>query len=242
MPDPQRRRSTLPREQARRRYVAMGELAVLEQIRRDAERAADALLPVGPFARLDANAVAARDGKTRGAITNLFGSQAAYRAETMAQALNAEDWIAAIEHPAPEGFADAEEWLDALLAGESARGPEHGAEPAVGYGSLWALWLSTVPYGLWSEGIAEPSMDEYRETLGRLEDVLRRALRHFDVSLRDGVEVGDLAFALASAIEGAWLNQCLTGRHPADPSEPIATALRRTGRLLWRGATEPAPR
>jgi hypothetical protein len=219
----------------------MGELAVLEQIRRDAERATHALLPVGPFARLDANAVAAREGKTRGAITNLFGSQAAYQAETMAQALNAEDWIAAIEYPAPEAFDTAGEWLDALLTGESARGPVHGAAPAVGYGSLWALWLSTVPYGLWSERIAEPSMEEYRETLARLEQVLRRTLRHFDVTLRDGVDVSDLAFALASAIEGAWLNQCLTTRHPSDTSEPIATALRRTGRLVWRGATEPRP-
>lgn len=31
----------------------------------------------------EADAVAARDGKTRGAITNLFGSQAAYQTETM---------------------------------------------------------------------------------------------------------------------------------------------------------------
>jgi hypothetical protein len=33
-----------------------------------------------------------------------------------------------------------------------------------------------------------------------------------------------------------WLNQCLTNRHPTDPGEPIATTLRRGGRLLWRGA------
>ena len=55
-------------------------------------------------------------------------------------------------------------------------------------------------------------------------------------ALREGTTVNDLACALASMIEGVWLNQCLTTRHPTDPDEPIATALRRSGRLLWRGA------
>lgn len=239
MTNRQSRRSTLPRHEARRRYVEMGELAVLEQIQRDAERLEGALLPVGPFARLDANAVAALDGKTRGAITNLFGSQAAFQAETMALALDSGDWIEQIEPPAPEDFPSSEEWLDAFLAGESARGPKHGAAPTVSYGSVWALWLSTVPYGLWNERIAKPSMDEYLHSLARLEDILQRALDHFESTTREGTTVKDLAFALVAATEGVWLNQCLTGRHPSDPSEPIATALRRAGRLLWLGATEP---
>jgi hypothetical protein len=38
-------------------------------------------------------------------------------------------------------------------------------------------------------------------------------------------------------IEGAWLNQCLTKRHPFERSEPIAAVLRRGGRMLWQGAT-----
>ncbi len=77
---------------------------MLEQIRKDAELLDSDAIAVGPFARLDANAVAARDGKTRGAITNLFGSQAAFQAETMALALNAGDWIEPIEFPAPADF------------------------------------------------------------------------------------------------------------------------------------------
>ena len=186
MTNRQSRRSTLPRHEARRRYVEMGELAVLEQIQRDAERLEGALLPVGPFARLDANAVAAREGKTRGAITNLFGSQAAFQAETMALALDSGDWIEQIEPPAPEDFASSEEWLDAFLTGESARGPTHGAAPTVSYGSVWALWLSTVPYGLWNERIAKPSMDEYLHSLARLEDLLQRALDHFETTTREG--------------------------------------------------------
>jgi hypothetical protein len=46
-------------------------------------------MAIGPFARLDAGDVAAHVGKTRGAISNAFGSQAAFQAETMALALGA---------------------------------------------------------------------------------------------------------------------------------------------------------
>ena len=91
---PKRGRSTLPKSEARRRYIEMGELVVLEQIRKkDAKKLDDGAVAVGPFARLDAEDVAARDGKTRGAITNLFGSQAAFQAETMALALDPGTWV-----------------------------------------------------------------------------------------------------------------------------------------------------
>jgi hypothetical protein len=232
-------RSTLPKEQARQRYVEIGELVVLEQIRRDSELLDAQSIAVGPFARLDANAVAAHDGKTRGAITNLFGSQAAFQVETMALALSAADWVERIEYPAPQDFATAEAWVDALFAGESARGPLRGGAPAVHYGTLWALWLSAVPYGLWSERVQGPSMDEHVQVIERLEQEIRGALDHFGARLRDGTTVNDLACAFASMVEGVWLNQCLTTRHPTDASEPIATVLRRSGRLLWRGAVEP---
>lgn len=234
----QQRRSTLPKPEARRRYVEIGELAALEQIKKDSERLGEHAIAVGPFARLDANAVAARDGKTRGAISNLFGSQAVFQAETMALALSAGNWIDKIEYPAPGDFPDADAWLDAFFTGESARGPLLDSEPSVNYGLLWALWLSTVPYGLWSEAIRRPSMEEYVQWLDRLESVLQEALDHFGVSLREGTTVNDLACAFASMIEGVWLNQCLARRHPSDPSEPISTVLRRSGRLLWLGATE----
>ena len=65
------------------------------------------------------------------------------------------------------------------------------------------------------------------------------ALDHFGMTVREGTTVNDLTCAVASMIEGVWLNQCLTTRHPCDPSEPIATVLRRSGRLLWLGATKP---
>jgi hypothetical protein len=230
-------RSTLPRDAARRRYVEIGELAALEQIRHDSEALDERAIAVGPFARLDANAVAARDGKTRGAITNLFGSQAAFQAETMALALSAGDWIERAELPDPAAYEAAEEWIDALFAGESERGPHHDAEPGSSYGFLWALWLSAVPYGLWSERVSAPSMDEHAQWVAKLEAAFASALERFGVALRDGTTVNDLACASASLVEGVWLNQCLTGRHPFDAAEPIATVLRRGGRLLWRGAT-----
>ena len=62
----------------------------------------------------------------------------------------------------------------------------------------------------------------------------------FGLAVRTGMTINDLACAVASLIEGVWLNQCLTRHHPCDPSEPIATVLRRAGRMLWLGATEPA--
>ena len=216
----------------------MGQIAALEQIRTDSAALDGQAMAIGPFARLDANAVAARDGKTRGAITNLFGSQAAFQVETMALVLRAGDWIERIEYPDPAAFASAEDWLDAVLTGESARGPRHGSEPILGYASLWALWLSAVPYGLWSTVVSAPSMEEHVQWLAKLEEALQGALDHFARRLREGVSVTDLACALASQVEGVWLNQCLTRRHPTDPEEPIATALRRSGRLIWRGATQ----
>ena len=232
------RRSKLAPLDARRRYVEIGERLVLEQIRNDAETLNDRAVAIGPFARLDAGAVAARDDKTRGAITNLFGSQLAFQAETMALALSAGDWIEQIEFPAPADFPTAEAWVDAFFAGQSERGPVHGAAPDVNYGFLWALWLSAVPYGLWSERISLPGMEEHVRLLKRLEGLFAEVLDHFGMTMRDGTTTNDLACAVASQIEGVWLNQCLTTRHPCDQREPIGTVLRRSGRMLWLGATQ----
>ena len=233
-------RSTLPKDEARRRYVEIGQLAALEQIKRDSEQLDRRSTAVGPWARLDAGAVAGRDGKTRGVISHLFGSQAAFQAATMERALDAGDWIEQIEFPAPPDHPDAVAWVDAFFTGESARGPRQGARPKVDYAALWALWLSAVPYGLWSKRVREPSMEEHVQWVQRLEQVLGAAIDHFGLALRDGATLNDLAGASASLIEGAWLNQCLTTRHPSEPDEPSATFLRRSGGLLWAGATEPA--
>ena len=90
-----------------------------------------------------------------------------------------------------------------------------------------------------SKRIREPSMEEHVQWVKWLEQTLGEAIAHFGLALREGVTLADLAGASASLIEGAWLNQCLTTRHPSDPAEPIATFLRRSGRLLWQGATQP---
>ncbi len=230
-------RSNLPRDEARRRYVELAELAVLEQIRADAAALDGQSLAIGPFARLDAGAVAAREGKTRGAVNNLFGSQAALQIETMAYALEAADLVGSVEYPAPADHETDEAWVAAFFAAQSARGPAHGADPALDYAALWALWLATVPYGVWSERVSGPSMEEYRGWIADLERTLRAAIDHFGRELDEGTTITDLATAAAALIEGAWLNQCLTGAHPAHPAEPAAEALRRSGRLLWRGAT-----
>ena len=222
-------RSTLPRDEARDRYVEMGQVAALEQIRRDSEALDRRSIAVGPFARLDAGAVAERDGKTRGVISHLFGSQAAFQVETMARALDAGDWIEQLALPAPADHPDADAWVAALFAAESARGPQRGAQPQLDYAALWALWLSAVPYGLWSERVSAPSMEENGQWVEKLAAAFGEAIEHFGLQLRDGVTLADLAGAAASLIEGAWLNQCLTA--------PDDAFLRRSGRLLWNGAT-----
>jgi hypothetical protein len=230
-------RSTLPKDEARRRYVEIGQLAALQQIKRDSEALDRRSLAVGPFARLDANAVAERDGKTRGVISHLFGSQAAFQAETMARVLDAGEWVEQVDLPASAGHPDAGAWVEALFAAESARGPQRGARPKVDYAALWALWLSAVPYGLWSERVSTPSMEEHVQWVEKLEGAFAEAIEHFGLQLREQVTLTDLAGAAASLIEGAWLNQCLTTRHPSDPGESSATFLQRSGRLLWEGAT-----
>jgi hypothetical protein len=233
-----RKRSALPKDAARLRYLEIGALAALEQIRRDAQALDVDAMAIGPFARLDAGAVAAREGKTRGAVTNLFGSQAAYQAATMSMALDAGEIAELADWPDPTGFADAGAWIEAFFASQSACGPQHGVRPATTYASLWVLWLGAVPYGVWSERVAAPSMVEFDRRLTQLEAIFAEALTHFGLSLRPGVTLANLAAATASLIEGVWLNQCLTGTDPRDSQQPISNTLVRAGRLLWNGAVE----
>jgi hypothetical protein len=231
-----RRRSALSKDDARQRYVETGALVALEQIRHDAQALDRDALAIGPFARLDAGAVAARDGKTRGAINNLFGSQAAYQVATMSMALDAGDAATLARSPDPADFADAGAWVEALFAGQAACGPQHGAEPEMSYAALWVLWLGAVPYGLWSERVAEPSVDEFVRRVGQLEAIFAQALDRFGLTLREGTALADLACGAASLIEGVWLSQCLTRTHPRAVDRTIADALVRSGRLLWNGA------
>ena len=79
-------------------------------------------------------------------------------------------------------------------------------------------------------------MEEHAQWVGRLERAFGEAIEHFGRRLREGVTLADLAGAAASLIEGAWLNQCLT-RHPRARADAF---LRRSGRLLWEGATRTA--
>jgi hypothetical protein len=236
-----RHRTTLPPPEARQRYREIGGLAALDKIIDDA-RALDAQpFAIGPFARVDASEVAERDGKTRGAITNLFGSQAAYQAEVMSLVLDAETTSDIGQVPDPAAFERAQDWVDAFFLGQSREGPQHRTQLESRYAALWVLWLGTVPYGLWSDRIAGPSMDEFRRRVGQIEAAFAAAIDRFGLRLRDGVSLTDLACAAASQIEGVWLNQCLTGGHPMQPDQPTEAALIRAGRLLWTGAIDEAP-
>ena len=191
---PSRTRSTLGKEAARARYVEMGELAALEQIREDARALDERALAVGPFARLDANAVAASDGKTRGAITNLFGSQASYQAETMALALRAGDWIEELVVSRPRGVPErggVGRRAVRLRVGARARSTAATRPCATRpCGRCGSRPCRTASGASASRG---PSMAEHAQWLARLEDVLGRAIEHFGLTLRDGVTLADLA-------------------------------------------------
>ena len=79
------------------------------------------------------------------------------------------------------------------------------------------------------------------EWIERLKQVPSQAIDHYGLKLREGATITDFACAIASLIEGVWLNQILSNRHPCEPSEPIAAAMRRAGRLLWHGGIVPRP-
>jgi AcrR family transcriptional regulator len=242
-----RRRSLLRPEEARQRYIRAAETVLLEQIQLDAgrlDREDDELrVAVGPFAKLNAEQVAASaDGKSRGAITNLFKSQRQFQLQAMALVLEDPE-VDVFAPPDPTGFDDPIEWIEAVASAESARGPMHEMEPKVGYGMSWTLWLSQVPYGVWSEHIAQPSMHEFRHSAERLEaGTVRPALAHFSQEVRPPWTAQDLATAMNSLREGLWLNQCLSREHPSRAGTPVAQAARDALRMLWQGATQPAAR
>ncbi len=155
----QRRRSPLSPDEARKRYIRIAETVLLEQIQVDARRLDreddERRVAVGPFAKLNAEQVAATaDGKSRGAITNLFRSQRQFQLQAMALVLEDPE-VDVFVPPDPRAFDDPVEWIEAVGTAESERGPLHEMEPAVGYGLNWTLWLSQVPYGVWSERIAD---------------------------------------------------------------------------------------
>ena len=242
-----RRRSRLPADEARRHYIRLGEDVLLEQIRADAE-ALDAGdeetgVPLGPFTRLEAGAVAARVGKSRGAITNLFGSQAAFQFASMTiTARDFEDMggVREVAYPAPAAFADAESWLAAFAGVEHARGPRHGTSPAPGYAARWTLWLSLLPYGVSSARIAEPSVAEFENWARWIErELLVPALEHFELEVAPPFRHADLALAIANLVEGLWLSQCLLAEYALEDGVPTETAARHALLMLWRGATRP---
>ena len=237
-------RSKLSREEARRRYIQLAEKVILKQVEEDARRLDreddDGRVAVGPFARLSAEQVARLDeGRSRGAITNVFKSQRQFQLEAMALALEDPE-VDALGPADPRGFDDAVAWVDAVATAESARGPIHEAEAVEGYAAGWVLWLGQVPYGIWSRSIAEPSMSEFRHSAERLErEAIRPALEHFGLEMRPPWTTMDLATAMRSMIEGLWLNQCLTREHPTSPGIPSVQGMRDSLRMVWQGATQP---
>lgn len=227
-------------------YIRAGELEVFRQLQRDGAALDGALadqraFAVGPFARLRADAVVDELGKTRGAINNFWGSQEAFRAALMSVFLNDDSLgVTDVEYPDPVSFANIDAWIEQLAIVEIQRGPQHGMQPENRYGLRWAAWLALVPYGIWSESIAAASIDEFRKGVERYANqVLGPALAHFGVTLAEPTTIEDLAVALSTAVEGAWLNACLTVHDPLGRPARISATLANTLRLLVRGSTNP---
>ncbi len=68
------------------------------------------------------------------------------------------------------------------------------------------------------------------------------ALARFSLEVRPPWDVNDVATAMASAREGVWLNQALTGDHPTRQEAPTVDAMRNALRMVWDGATRPSTR
>jgi len=237
-------RERLARVDAEETYIRAGELEVFRQLQRDGA-ALDATLAdqrafaVGPFARVRADVVVDELGKTRGAINNLWGSQEVFRAAVMGVFLNDAGLGAAdVAYPEPASSASLDMWIEAWAGVEIERGPQHAMQPSSRYGLRWAAWLGLVPYGIWSERIAESSMDELRTGVERYaEQILGPALAHFGAELAEPTTIEDLAVAVHEAVEGTWLTSCLTADDPIGRSRPLSATLARTLQLLVRGAT-----
>ena len=216
------RRSGLSREEAKKRYIQLAEKVILEQVEEDARRLDgeddDRRKAIGPFARLSAERVAELDdGRSRGADHERLQEPARVPARGDGGRLGRSGSARGLDTPDPQGFEDAGAWIEAVATFESERGPMHETESLEGYAAGWVLFLGQVPYGLWSEYIAEPSMKEFRGSAERLErGAIRPALEHFGLEVRPPLTTLDLAAAMQSMIEGLWINQCLTpGTRPA---------------------------
>jgi hypothetical protein len=201
---------------------------------------------VGPFARVRADEVVRSLGKTRGAINNVWKSQESFQAAVMAFSLSAsaEDGlgVGGAEYRAPASFEDVDEWIGALAASELERGPHHGMEPRACYALRWAAWLGLAPYAIWSEAIATQSLTEYRLGVENYSKLLTPALEHFGLELTNGVTLADFAVAIASTVEGFWLNACCSESDPAGRAQQLDRSLATTLLLILRGATRPASR
>ena len=231
-------RSTLPRDEARRRYVEIGQLAALEQIKRDSEALDRRSIAVGPFARLDAGAVAEprrqdarRDLEPVRQPGRLPGRDdgAGARRGRLDRAARATPRPPTIPTPAPGSTRCSP---PSRRAGRS-----RARRPKVDYAALWALWLSAVPYGLWSERISEPSMEEHVQWVERLEQRFGEAIEHFGLQAARGHDARRPRRRGGEPDRGRVAQPVPDHTPPVGPREPIATFLRRSGRLLWEGAT-----
>ncbi len=164
-------RSTLSSRQARQRYVELAELAVLEQIQRDAETLDRESIAVGPFAaprRERGGGQGWQDPRRRSATCSGARRPSRPRRWRWPSPRATGSSTSSTRHPA------------------TTRRPTPGSTPSSRpsrrvvriAASIPTVVLrlplgdlaQPVPYGLWSERIRQPSMEEHVQWLDRLED------------------------------------------------------------------------
>jgi len=223
-PDPKRER--LPRKVAEARYLDTGLDLLLESVRDRAQQLDRALVAdgpdgsapdiPGPVADVTAHAVADQLGKTRGAITNIWGSQQQFHLALLKKLLTSTDNLGAIpdRHETEElvdSIDDVASAVSVFADGELERGPR--PDPDLDnltnsqlWGSLFLTELAYYPYAQWSARVRKLIHDGNENYLDQLvNNFYQPGLDGLGRREHPNLRYHDLARILYALTMGFWL-------------------------------------
>jgi len=185
-----------------------------------------------------ANAVARAHGKTRGAISQPVrqpGSLPGRNAGAGAQRgrVGRAGQVSRRRSTSPR-----RRLVRRRMAGQAARGPCMAPSPPSTTGSCGRSGSAPYPTACERRGLAAQHERNTCSGCGAWSGYSPRRSNHFGRALR-AARRSRSRRAVASLIEGLWLNQCLIKAPPLRPAEPIATLLLRSAACLWRGRVAP---
>ena len=180
-----------------------------------------------------------RDGKTRGAITNLFGSQAAYQVETMGMTLDARRDRRAGRLARPGRFRRCRGvGRGAVRRPVGARAEARGGARHVLCVALGALARHRALRPL--ERARRRAVDgRVRPAGGAARDDLRGRPGALRADAPRGRGPGGPRLRRRQPDRGRLAQPVPDRRHPRVADAPISATLVRAGRMLWRGAVAP---